>query len=159
MKYTPIHQKGYAKEAVIAMVAVIFVVIFSTAYYFGGKTVEAPVVETPGEPLPPELVSVVPANGKIGTSITVYGKNLSGFEGDKNLWIQNISNGVRGIMRGDAGSTNTSITAVLADRYCTADTSYSGLECPAYLVITPGAYKIYAEPWGKKSNELLFTVK
>ena len=88
----------------------------------------------------------------------VSGKNLSGFEGDKNVWIENTATGVKGIIRGDQTSSATKITFTLADKYCTADTSYSGAACPSYLTITPGNYVLYANPWGVTSNSVTLVV-
>lgn len=104
--------------------------------------------------------SISPTSGPIGTLVTVLGKNLSGFEGDKNLWIEN-SNGQKGIIVTGGSklvNTDTSIRFILGKNYCTIDTTYSGLPCPSLINITPGIYIIYASPWGKNSNKVQFTV-
>jgi hypothetical protein len=106
----------------------------------------------------PEIDSIVPPSGPIGTVIEIGGVNFNGFEGDLNAWIEN-EQGVKGIIRGEAGSSATVIKFVLKSSYCKKDTSYSGLACSGYLAVIPGKYKIYVEPWGNKSNETIFTVK
>jgi hypothetical protein len=105
----------------------------------------------------PKINSIFPASASIGTTVAVSGANLAGFEGDKNLWIVNAQ-GQKGIIMGDAGSTGEVIKFSLADKYCTQDTSYSGLPCPGYVNIIPGVYTIYSMPWGTKSNEVKLTV-
>jgi len=101
------------------------------------------------------LISPNPA--RVGQAITVTGASLNGFEGDKNLWIEN-SAGQRGVIYGDKSSTGSVINFTLADSYCTLDNSYSGLPCPSYITIVPGTYSIYASPWGTASNKLSFAV-
>jgi len=108
----------------------------------------------------PIISSISPTSGPIGTLVTVLGKNLSGFEGDKNLWIEN-SSGQKGIILTGGSrlvNTDSSIKFTLGVNYCTTDTSYSGLPCPSLINITPGIYNIYASPWGKVSNKVQFTV-
>ena len=102
----------------------------------------------------PIITSINPTSAKIGDTVAVSGSNLRGFEGDKNLWIQNVSSGVKGIIHGDAGASDQSIKFNLTDKYCTAETSYSGNACPSYLTITPGNYVVYANPWGVTSNSV-----
>jgi hypothetical protein len=108
----------------------------------------------------PVITSISQTSGPVGVLITISGKNLGGFEGDKNLWIEN-NLGQKGIILTGGNSlinTDTSVRFVLQNSYCTVDTSYSGLPCPALLNITPGVYNIYAAPWGKISNKVQFTV-
>gem|GEM_PF-6172634 len=106
----------------------------------------------------PIISSISPTSAGIGDTVAVSGQNLRGFEGDKNLWIKNVSTGAEGIIYGDAGASDQVIKFNLASQYCSQDNSYSGKPCTAWLNIVPGAYVIYAEPWGKKSNSIDFVV-
>jgi hypothetical protein len=106
----------------------------------------------------PIIYSIVPSHGFVGTTITIQGLNLAGFEGDKNIWIKDINSGAKGLIHGDSSSTDNHITFKLADRYCASDVSYSGLECPSYLNIKTTDYILYVEPWGVKSNEVKFSL-
>ena len=172
-------QKGFIVPLVIAVVAILVV---GGAYlaYKAGKMAGTNQVNQTNNPLDstttdlasnfssqptstttqpaPVITSINPTTAKIGDTVAVSGENLRGFEGDKNLWIQNVSSGVKGIIHGDAGASDQSIKFVLADKYCTADTSYSGAACPSYLTMTPGNYVIFANPWDVVSNEVKFTV-
>jgi len=105
----------------------------------------------------PSISYISPNPASVGSTVTVTGANLSGFEADKNLWIEN-SAGQKGIIYGTSGSTDSMIKFMLANNYCTADTSYSGLPCSSYITITPGTYNIYALPWGNMSNKMPFSV-
>ncbi|MDD5054716.1 MAG: S-layer homology domain-containing protein [Candidatus Peribacteraceae bacterium] len=107
--------------------------------------------------LVPSISSVSPNPAKIGSTVTVNGFNLRGFEGDKNLWIENGA-GQKGVVLGDSTDSTTVVTFKLSGSYCTKDTSYSGLPCPSSITITPGAYHLYAQPWGTMSNKVAFSV-
>lgn len=106
----------------------------------------------------PVIISVSGYFGSIGTKIEITGCNFSGFEGDKNAWIKN-EQGIKGILYGEEGSTSKSLKVALKSPLCQKDNSSSGLPCDAWLTLNPGLYKIYTSPWGKKSNEVNFTIK
>lgn len=106
----------------------------------------------------PVITSLSSYSGPIGTKIEIKGCNFSGFEGDKNALIVN-SQGIKGILFGETGSTSNLVRVSLKSRLCQMNTSYSGLPCDASMVLTPGVYRIYVTPWGKKSNEVAFTIK
>ncbi|GEM_PF-2921768 len=106
----------------------------------------------------PVITSITPISGGVGSKVEIQGCNFSGFEGDKTVWIEN-SAGVKAILAGDPGSTAKLLKLTLRSPLCQSDTSYSGLPCDAWLTLTPGVYKIYTEPWGKKSNEVNFVVQ
>lgn len=107
----------------------------------------------------PAISSVSPSSALIGTKVELRGQNFAGFEGDKYAWIENVTTHTKGIIYGDTkNATDTLIPFTLEGKYCTADTSYSGLPCPSYLTITPGNYEIFVVPWGKMSNKVQFTV-
>lgn len=105
----------------------------------------------------PVITSLSKASGSLGDKIEISGCNFSGFEGDKIAWIEN-SAGAKGILYGESGSTAKSIKVILKSPLCGKDTSYSGLPCDGYLTLMPGNYKIYTEPWGKKSNAVDFVI-
>ena len=106
----------------------------------------------------PVITSLSVYSGSIGTKLEIRGCNFSGFEGDKNAWIEN-SQGTNGIIHGEAGSTSKLLKITLKSPLCQQDNSYTGLPCGAYLTLTPGIYKIYAMPWGEKSNTAIFTIQ
>lgn len=97
-------------------------------------------------------------SGPVGTKLEIKGCNFSGFEGDKNALIEN-SQGVKGILYGEAGSTGKLLKVTLKSPLCQKDNSYSGLPCDAWLTLAPGTYKIYTIPWSKKSNKASFTIR
>jgi len=115
----------------------------------------------------PYLESIFPAGGPVGTTVDLVGTNLAGFEGDLNAIIVN-SKGESGILYSGGAYYPTLykniypgkevIRVRIPEKACTVDTSYSGKACPSYIGITPGAYALYASPWGKTSNRMHFTV-
>ncbi|MCC7160122.1 hypothetical protein IT399_00105 [Candidatus Nomurabacteria bacterium] len=108
----------------------------------------------------PIITSLSSYSGAVGTKLEINGCNFTGFEGDKNAWIEN-ANSVKGILYGEEGSTSKNIKITLESSLCQKDTSYSGLSCDAKLDLTSGVYKIYVAPWGweKGSNKVIFTIK
>jgi hypothetical protein len=106
----------------------------------------------------PVITSISPESGSVGTTIEIRGCNFSGFEGDKNAWIEN-GEGVKGILYGESGSTSNLLTLTLKSPLCQTDTSYSGLPCGAELSLSAGTYRIYVTPWGKTSNEAAFVIE
>ncbi len=110
-----------------------------------------------GQTSGPKINSISLASGSVGTKIEVFGSDLNGFEGDLNLWIEN-SSGIKGIIYGETGSTSNMIKFTVPAKVCQTDESYRGLPCASWLELVPGVYKIYAEPWGNKTNEVLFTI-
>jgi hypothetical protein len=125
-----------------------------------------PVVTTAPAPDPcadatntkPFISSLSQTSGPIGTALEIRGCNLQGFEGDKNAWIVN-DQGVKGILYGEDGSTDTDIKIILKSPLCQGDNSYSGMPCDAWLTLMPGNYKIYTEPWAEQSNQVEFTIQ
>ncbi|MDP1688774.1 MAG: hypothetical protein Q8L47_01425 [bacterium] len=94
----------------------------------------------------------------VGTILLeINGSNFVGFEGDLNAWIEN-SQGVKGLLRGQAGSNNNLLKVTLSSPLCKQDNSYSGLECSSWLNLTPGTYKIYVETPTDKSNIISFSI-
>ncbi len=171
-------QKGFSLLAVILIIIVV-IIIGGASYWLGTQTKPAQNItqqtvqssssssssivssvssSSVSSSAKPSITSVLPSPALIGQGITVIGANLSGFEGDKNLWIEN-SAGQKGIIYGISGSsTDKIIRFTLADRYCTSDNSYSGLECTSYIGIAPGEYKIYASTPSGVSNKVSFSV-
>lgn len=106
----------------------------------------------------PIITSLSNYSGSIGARIEIRGCNFSGFEGDKNAWIEN-DQGVKGILYGEDGSTSKLLKVTLKSPLCQNNNSYSGLSCDAWLTLNTGTYNIYTFPWNKKSNEVNFTIK
>lgn len=104
----------------------------------------------------PFLTGIVPAKGKVGASIVLQGKSL--MDGIKTtLWIENAS-GTRGYVPVAKGSTAEGLRFTLASKYCTSDPSALKAACTSFVSVTPGTYKLVAEPWGVKSNAAAFEV-
>lgn len=106
----------------------------------------------------PVITSLSGHSGPVGTQLEIKGCNFSGFEGDLIAWIEN-SQGVKGLLRGENGSTSNLLKVTLNSQLCQADMGYKGSPCGAWLTLVPGVYKIYTVPWSKKSNEVTFTIK
>lgn len=106
----------------------------------------------------PVITSLSTYSGSIGTKIEIHGCNLNGFEGDNNVWIEDVQ-GVKGILYGENRSSSNLVKTTLTSPLCQADNSYSALPCKNYLYLTPGVYKIYAKPWGIESNKVEFLIK
>lgn len=105
-----------------------------------------------------EIKFISKQSGPAGTRIEMEGCGFSGFENDKDVWIENAK-GEKGIIHGDfAASTNERILFQLASPVCAMNIAYKGGPCPQWMELAPGTYKIYTEPWGKRSNEIRFTI-
>ena len=165
----PIGRQGFINILLIALVVVLVVVLgYIILVKKVGLNPEEGLLGEEGMPSPitcidkPEGIPIITwlsnHSGPVGTKLEINGCNFLGFEGDKNAWIEN-SNGVKGLLRGEAGSTGKLIKATLSSPLCSKDTSYSGLPCDASLTLVSGSYRIYVMPWGKKSNEVGFTIK
>ncbi len=105
----------------------------------------------------PVITSLSVVSGPVGTKLGINGCNFSGFEGDKNAWIEN-EKGIVGMLRGDDGSTSNLLQVTLITPLCQKDVFYTGASCEDWLTLTPGIYKIYVAPWGKESNKMEFTI-
>ncbi len=111
----------------------------------------------PGEGIP-SITSLSSKTVSIGDTITVHGCNLIGFEGDKNVWIEN-KYGVRGILYGIRDQDSENLKFKLESPVCTYDISYKGGPCESFLELIPGTYKIYVRPWNEYSNEKYLEIK
>jgi hypothetical protein len=118
-----------------------------------------PGTDVNGNPLP-KISSISPASGPIGTTITITGTSLAGFEGDLDAWIQNPSTGEVGFLPGigSVPRADQTIRVTIAGQVCKTNNGYKGGPCDSFMSITPGTYSIYTEPWGNKSNAVKFTV-
>lgn len=105
----------------------------------------------------PSITSILPNSAGLGSTITVTGTNLCGFESDRNLVIEN-SAGQKGVVYGSSDSTCNVINFTLADKYCTTDMSYIGLPCPSYINIVAGTYNIYSRTPSGTSNRVSFSI-
>jgi len=119
----------------------------------------------------PVITSISPLSGPSGTVVKIRGNNLAGFEGDL-IAIFKRSDGKTAELystvpyySGHASDPlNTSLIQVTAEPPCkkgqTVYGSYSGIASTCdYFEFTPGTYTVYVQPWGKKSNEVEFTIK
>jgi len=118
----------------------------------------------------PHIDSITPISGPVGTTVEIRGSNLSGFEGDliavfersdrKVTRLYSIVPYSTGVMY---GPLNTTLIKVKVEPPCqrgqTVYGDYSGIPSTCdYFEFTPGTYKVYVNPWGKKSNEVQFIV-
>lgn len=168
------NQKGFVN---IILVVVIVVLVGVVGYFALVKKSPpiaqqtptlTPTSQTPSPSLPttckdepqgiPVITSLSVYSGPVGTKLEIRGCNFSGFESDKNAWIEN-SQGVRGRLYGEAESTAKLLKVTFKSPLCQADNTYSGLPCNAWLTLTPGVYKIYVMPWEKESNKVSFTIQ
>jgi len=107
----------------------------------------------------PHINSITPSSGPIGTTIEIKGSNLAGLEGDLDAVFENQGGepvSITGL--GPVPRADGVIRIKIPDKVCRVNNSYSGLPCNSYLNMTPGIYKVYAMPWGKKSNVVTFTI-
>lgn len=108
----------------------------------------------------PHIDSISPIKGEVGTVITLKGKNLGGFAGDLDAWIES-GDGKLGYLPAYGTTaypeTNT-ITVQITETVCTQNNTYSGKPCESLFTIEPGVYTIYTRPWGNDSNKVTFTV-
>ncbi len=159
------NQKGFAN-----IVLIILVVVLVGALWFVTLVKKPASVEQPQTNLPTScmdkpgtkavITSLSSYSGPVGTNLEIGGCNFAGFEGDKNAWIEDTQ-GTKGILYGEQGSTAKAIKVTLESPLCSQDTSYSGLPCDSYLMLTPGTYKIWIAPWGEntKSNLATFMIQ
>ncbi len=113
----------------------------------------------------PVITSITPSSGPIGTIVEIKGQNLSGFEGDLNVYFEGQDE--REILLtdtfGDYSKTGSSLIKVKVKEPCQEGEkvigSYSGMpqECN-FVKLDPGEYKVYVRPWGKESNKVKFTI-
>ncbi|TSC95054.1 MAG: Uncharacterized protein CEN87_66 [Parcubacteria group bacterium Licking1014_1] len=113
----------------------------------------------------PVIDSISPNFGLKGTVVEIRGKNLSGFEGDLDIYFERADG--KTIMLtdnfGDYSKTGGNLIKVKVIEPCQRGEKvigrYSGIESECnYIELTPGTYKVYAKPWGKKSNTVFFTI-
>lgn len=106
----------------------------------------------------PVITSISAYTGTTETKLEISGCNFSGFEWDKNAWIEN-EQWIKAILYGEKWSTSKILKISLKPSLCQNDNSYSGLPCENLLYLNPWKYKIYVMPWGKISNKVDFTVE
>ena len=108
----------------------------------------------------PYITLITPPTASVGSTITISGQNLNGFEGYTDVKFTN-QNGQEGVIEVDShvpqGATtlNVNIPASL----CSVSLGMKGGPCPSYLSITPGTYQVSVFPWGLMSNSLSVTIQ
>jgi len=114
----------------------------------------------------PVIDSISPSSGLKGTVVEIRGKNLSGFEGDLDLYFER-TDGKKVMLSdsfGDYAITQDRLIKVKIIEPCQAGEKvigrYSGIETECnYVELMPGIYKVYAEPYrGKKTNIVNFEI-
>ena len=157
--------KGFTKIVLIVLVVVLAGALgYVTLVKKPTLTMPVPSLPISCVDQPPEAKAIITSlssySGLVGTKLEIRGCNFAGFESDKIAWVEN-SQGVKGVLYGEQGSTAKVIKATLKSPLCSQDNSYSGLPCSSYLTLTPGTYKIWIMPWGEntKSNLVTFTIQ
>lgn len=111
----------------------------------------------------PKINSITPISGPKGTVVEIKGVGLSGFEGDLDVYFERLD-GKRVMLTdtyGDYSKTQDKLIKVKVIEPCQKGEKvigrYSGVESICdYVELTPGIYKVYAEPWGKRTNVVNF---
>jgi|GEM_PF-5309655 len=121
-----------------------------------------------GEPADPYIGSITPPSAPVGTTLEIRGTGLVGFEGDVYFFFERSDGKVarlKGVVLTQAtGEAIGAQTArVILKEPCqqgeTVYGEYSGIPAPCdYVQLTPGVYKVYTTPWGKRSNAVAFTI-
>ncbi len=113
----------------------------------------------------PIITSISPAYGPIGTVVEIHGNNLSGFEGDSSAIFERADGKTVQLnsLLSYGDTQRTTLIRAKVEPPCqsgqTVYGAYSGIPSTCdYFEFTPGVYKVYVSPWGKKSNEAQFTV-
>lgn len=133
-------------------------------------TTQSPKVPTtqPSDSATPYIGSITPWSAPIGTIIEIRGSGLVGFEGDVYFFFKRSDGKIArlpGVVStqttGDAKGAQTA--RVVVKEPCqqgqTVYGDYSGIPAQCdYVQLTPGIYRVYTTPWGKKSNEVQFTI-
>jgi hypothetical protein len=112
----------------------------------------------------PFIESIMPRSASKGSLIEIKGLNLSGFEGDLAVTFEGES-GDRFTLFDEKSYplSGASIIRVALKEPCQKGEiiygRYSGIESLCdFKEMKPGTYKVYVEPWSKKSNEVSFTL-
>ena len=156
-------QANYGGPVPAGELKVVFGQVLSTFKFTDQKS--APIESSPtGEPAP-QITSITPLSGSRGTMVEVRGNNLSGFEGDLDVYFERADG--KKIMLTDPfddyPKTGGSLIRIFVKESCqkgeTIYGRYSGIpsQCD-YVELTPGVYKVYAKPWSGVSNTVQFTV-
>jgi hypothetical protein len=157
-------------KKIIALVILVIAILGVWGWQQKDKPVEVANVATStdmtGDPAAPYIESIIPSAGPIGTVVEIGGRNLSGFEGDLDVYFER-SDGKRVLLLDSFGSYQKSagnlIKVIVKEPCQQGDTvygAYSGIPAPCdYVKLTPGVYKVYTMPWGKKSNVVTFTIR
>jgi len=102
----------------------------------------------------PKINSITPSSGPKGTTVQIMGENLSGLEGDLIVTFER-SDGQKIILSDPADRGQRKLIKVKVEEPCQKRANYNSRlfgiqkECN-YVEFTPGIYKVYTEPWGKK---------
>ncbi len=113
----------------------------------------------------PIITSISTTSSQIGKILEINGCNLSGFEGDLDVVFEK-TNGQKIVLTDTFSSyikTGDKLIKVKIEEPCQKGEKiigrYSGIEnvCD-YVELTPGLYKVYVEPWGRKSNVIDFNI-
>lgn len=113
----------------------------------------------------PVITSLSSISGAIGTILEIRGCNLSGFEGDLDVYFER-ADGQKIMLTDNFGSyskTADSLIMVVVKEPCqqgeTIYGSYSGIPSQCnFIALNPGLYKVYTKPWSKTSNTAYFAI-
>ncbi len=178
-------QKGFANNIVLIILVVVLAGVLGYVIFVKNPaSVEQPQINSfqitqPTTPPPPSKPSSLPTtctdqpegapvitslssySGPVGTEVEVRGCNLSGFEGDLDVVFER-SDGAKIPLYGGTSFAAGKLIKVVVGSYCASGFEtgrYSGItKACATITAMHGVYKVYATPWGKKSNEVRFAI-
>lgn len=150
----------------------IFALLFILVSYFYLETTNSNSIETEikkevsveeSEEPKPKILFINPTSTVAGSVVEIHGVNLGGFEGDMIATFERSDGKVVNL---DSLLPHTSTTTVIKVKVAppckegeTVYAPYSGRPSKCdYFEFTPGTYKVYTSPWGKKSNVLPFEI-
>lgn len=137
------------------------------ALYGCRSTSTQPPIKTT-EQITPYIGSITPASAPVGTTLEIRGSEFHGFESDVYFYFER-ADGKKVRLPGVVSQQNTGdaigaqTAKVILKEPCQqgqvlyADYSALPYVCD-YVQLTPGVYKVYTQPWGKRSNVSQFTI-
>ena len=159
---------NYPKKSILKWI-VLYVIIAALAYgaiyyfwFYEKSGLDIGGLEQDGAP---KIQNINPGSGPKGTIVEIKGTGLAGFEGDLNVYFER-KDGKRTMLTDhdeDYVKTGDTFMKVKLIEPCQKGEKitgeYSGIESECdYVELVPGIYKVYVEPWGKRSNVVNFKI-
>lgn len=108
----------------------------------------------------PIITSVTPTKANVGSTLTIKGFNLNGFEGETSLYIENpLGQKIVVSVSSYLPEGSNILKWTVPGQVCTTLRGVqTGEPCPGFIKILPGTYKLKAVPWSDSSNEIYFEI-